>query len=34
MLTGRHGRDWGFLADGKWLRMRRFFKLYGHHPCE
>lgn len=34
MLTGKHSRDWGFHTPMGWLRMRRFFKVYGHHPCD
>lgn len=34
MLTGPVSRDWGFWVDGTWMRMRRFFREYGHHPCD
>lgn len=34
MLTGPHERDWGFWVDGTWMRMRRYFRDHGHHPCD
>jgi hypothetical protein len=33
LITGRKSRDWGFWINGQWLRMRRYFRAYGHHPC-
>jgi hypothetical protein len=34
LLTGRPLRDWGFWTPSGWLRMRRYFREYGHHPCD
>lgn len=34
LITGPKSRDWGFWVDGKWKRMRKYFKEHGHHPCE
>jgi hypothetical protein len=34
MFTGPWERDWGFYTADGWLRMRRYFKRYGHHPCD
>lgn len=34
MLTGPVSRDWGFWVDGTWMRMRKYFKLHGDHPCD
>jgi hypothetical protein len=34
LITGRPLRDWGFYTDQGWMRMRRFFRTYGHHQCE
>lgn len=34
MLTGPWERDWGFYTREGWVRMRRYFKRYGHHPCD
>jgi hypothetical protein len=34
LITGRKSRDWGFWVDGKWMRMRRYFRAHGHHPCD
>ena len=34
LLTGPEKRKWGFWVNGKWLRARRYFFKYGHHPCD
>lgn len=34
LVTGPVIRDWGFWTDRGWLRMRRYFRKYGHHICE
>lgn len=34
LLTGKPLRDWGFYTEKGWMRMRKFFRTYGHHPCE
>jgi hypothetical protein len=34
LVTGPPVRDWGFYVDGRFKRMRRYFRDHGHHPCE
>jgi hypothetical protein len=34
LLTGKQVRRWGFWPDGKFLRSEKYFKKYGHHPCQ
>lgn len=34
LLTGRSFRHWGFWVKNKFLRARRYFFKFGHHPCE
>jgi hypothetical protein len=33
LLNGPHVRKWGFWVDGKFMKVRRYFDKFGHHPC-
>jgi hypothetical protein len=33
LLNGRHIRTWGFYPDGKFMKVREYFRKFGHHPC-
>lgn len=34
LITGRMAHQWRFWVNGKFLRVNRYFKRYGHPPCE
>lgn len=34
LLTGPKLRIWGFWVDGKFRRCEKYFKKFGHHPCQ
>ena len=34
LLCGPELRKWGFFPGGKFTRKDKYFKKYGHHPCE
>jgi hypothetical protein len=34
LITGREKRVWGFWPNGKFKRREKYFKKYGHHPCD
>lgn len=34
LVTGPQERVWGFWPEGKFRRSSRYFRKYGHHPCE
>jgi hypothetical protein len=33
LFNGPHVRKWGFWVDGKFMKVREYFRRYGHHPC-
>jgi hypothetical protein len=33
LLNGPHIRKWGFYPDGKFMKVREYFRRFGHHPC-
>lgn len=34
MVTGRKRRAWGFHHGGRFHKANRWFRRYGHHPCD
>jgi hypothetical protein len=34
LLTGHETRVWGFYPNGRFKRREKYFKKYGHHPCD
>jgi hypothetical protein len=34
LLFGRPKRIWGFYVDGRFRRREKYFKRFGHHPCD
>lgn len=33
LFNGPHIRKWGFWVDGKFMKVRQYFREFGHHPC-
>lgn len=33
LVNGPHVRKWGFWVDGKFMKVRQYFREFGHHPC-
>jgi len=33
LVNGPHVRKWGFWVDGKFMKVREYFRKFGHHPC-
>lgn len=34
MVTGSKRRVWGFWHGGRFHKANRWFRRYGHHPCD
>jgi hypothetical protein len=34
ILTGPNLRTWGFWPEGRFRKANKYFKMYGHHPCD
>lgn len=34
IFNGPHRRKWGFWVEGRFVGVRKYFKKFGHHPCE
>lgn len=33
-ILGRETRVWGFWPEGRFKRREKYFKRFGHHPCD
>lgn len=33
LFNGPHVRKWGFWVNGEFMKVRQYFRKFGHHPC-